>query len=154
MHFDVTTLIVDDPVKRVDNMTMAWGLEARVPFLDHQLVETVIRMPPQLKIRDKGKYPLKRIARGLVPDAVIDRPKAYFPVPALKFVRGPFLEFMRDLLNSQACRERGLYRQDYVQSMLANPEHQLTRLRGSKLWHLAALEFWLQRNVDHLSNAV
>jgi len=149
LHFDVTTLIVDDPVKRVDNMTMAWGLEARVPFLDHRLVELVIKMPARLKIRDNGKYPLKTIARGLVPDAVIDRPKAYFPVPALKFVRGQFLDFMRELLNSRACRERGLYRESYVHSILADPEHQLTRLQGSKLWHLAALEFWLQRNVDN-----
>jgi len=148
LHFDVTTLIVDDPVKRVDNMTMAWGLEARVPFLDHELVELVIGMPAEMKIRMHGKYPLKQIARGLVPDAVIDRPKAYFPVPALKFVRGQFLEFMRDLLGSRACRDRGIYRDAYVQSILADPEHQLTRLQGSKLWHLAALEFWLQRNVD------
>ncbi len=149
LHFDVTTLIVDDPVKRVDNMTMAWGLEARVPFLDHELVELAMRMPSQLKLREHGKYPLKQLARGLVPDAVIDRPKAYFPVPALKFVQGQFLEFMRDLLNSQACRERGLYRRSYVQLILDDPEHQLTRLKGSKLWHLAALEFWLQRNVDN-----
>jgi len=148
LHFDVTTLIVDDPVKRVDNMTMAWGLEARVPFLDHELVELAIRMPPELKLREQGKYPLKQIARGLVPDSVIDRPKAYFPVPALKFVRGRFLEFMSDLLNSRACRERGLYRESYIATLLADPEHQLTRLNGSKLWHLAALEFWLQRNVD------
>ncbi len=148
LHFDVTTLIVDDPVKRVDNMTMAWGLEARVPFLDHELVELAIRMPSELKLREHGKYPLKQLARGLVPDAVIDRPKAYFPVPALKFVQGRFLEFMRDLLNSRACRERGLYRESYVESILDDPEHRLTRLNGSKLWHLAALEFWLQRNVD------
>jgi asparagine synthase (glutamine-hydrolysing) len=108
-------------------------------------------MPPQLKIRENGKYPLKKIARGLVPDAVIDRPKAYFPVPALKFIRGQFLAFMRDLLNSAACRQRGLYSEGYVKSILADPEHQLTRLQGSKLWHLAALEFWLQRNVDKLA---
>jgi asparagine synthase (glutamine-hydrolysing) len=151
LHFDVTTLIVDDPVKRVDNMTMAWGLEARVPFLDHELVELAIRMPSALKLREHGKYPLKQLARGLVPDAVIDRPKAYFPVPALKFVQGKFLEFMRDLLNSQACRERGLYRENYVKSILDDPEHKLTRLNGSKLWHLAALEFWLQRNVDNVA---
>jgi asparagine synthase (glutamine-hydrolysing) len=151
LHFDVTTLIVDDPVKRVDNMTMAWGLEARVPFLDHELVELAIRMPSELKLREHGKYPLKQLARGLVPDAVIDRPKAYFPVPALKFVKCKFLEFMRDLLNSRACRQRGIYREDYVQALLADPEHQLTRLKGSKLWHLAALEFWLQRNVDNVT---
>ena len=109
LRADVTTFIVDDPVKRVDNMTMAWGLEARVPFLDHELVELAAQMPTELKLRDGGKYVLKQIARGLVPDSVIDRPKGYFPVPALKFVRGEFLEMMRDLLDSQACRERGLY---------------------------------------------
>jgi asparagine synthase (glutamine-hydrolysing) len=153
LQFDVTTLIVDDPVKRVDNMTMAWGLEARVPYLDHELVELVIRMPAALKIRAQGKYPLKAIARGLIPDAVIDRPKAAFPVPALKYVRGEFLTFMRDILHSRACRERGIYRDDYVEMLLANPEHQFTRLQGSKLWHLAALEFWLQRNVDSAAAA-
>jgi len=153
LHLDVTTLIVDDPVKRVDNMTMAWGLEARVPFLDHELVQTVIGMPADLKLRQQGKYPLKTIARGLLPDAVIDRPKAAFPVPALKYVRGEFLAFMRDILHSRACRERGIYRDDYVGALLADPEHQFTRLQGSKLWHLAALEFWLQRNVDSAGGA-
>ena len=148
LRLDTTTLIVDDPVKRVDNMTMAWGLEARVPFLDHELVELAARMPPELKLRDGGKYALKKIARGLIPDSVIDRPKGYFPVPALKYVRGEFLEFMRDILDSQAARERGLYRRAYVEKLLASPESHLTRIKGSKLWHLALLEFWLQRNVD------
>ncbi len=143
---DVTTLIVDDPVKRVDNMTMAWGLEARVPFLDHELVEVAVRAPTELKLRDGGKYLLKRIARGRVPDAVIDRPKGYFPMPALKYVRGEFLEFMRDILDSQACRQRGLFRRDYVDRLLDAPEMHHTRIMGSKLWHLALLEFWLQRH--------
>ncbi len=148
LHLDVTTLIVDDPVKRVDNMTMAWGLEARVPFLDHELVELAAQCPPELKLRDGGKYPLKAMARGLLPDAVIDRPKGYFPMPALKYVRGDFLEFMRSILESQACRERGIYSQAYVDMLFSAPEMHLTRLQGSKLWHLASLELWLQRNVD------
>jgi len=144
LAFDTTTLIVDDPVKRVDNMSMAWGLEARVPFLDHELVERAMQVPPELKLRDGGKYLLKRIARGLLPDKVIDRPKGYFPVPALKFVRGKFLDFMRDILNSQTCRERGLYERAYVDKLLAAPDQHFTRLQGSKLWHLALLELWLQ----------
>ncbi|MCB1857611.1 MAG: N-acetylglutaminylglutamine amidotransferase [Gammaproteobacteria bacterium] len=148
LHMDVSTLIVDDPVKRVDNMTMAWGLEARVPFLDHQLVELAARCPPELKLREGGKYPLKAMARGLLPDAVIDRPKGYFPMPALKYVRGEFLDFMKDILLSRACRERGLYAPAYVDLLLSAPEMHHTRLRGSKLWHLALLELWLQRNVD------
>ena len=148
LRLDVTTLIVDDPVKRVDNMTMAWGLEARVPFLDHQLVELVARCPPELKLREGGKYPLKAMARGLLPDAVIDRPKGYFPMPALKYVRGDFLDLMRDALNSRACRERGIYRRAYVDQLLDAPDMHHTRIQGNKLWHLALLELWLQRHLD------
>ena len=148
LRLDVTTLITDDPVKRVDNMTMAWGLEARVPFLDHELVELAARMPPELKLTSGGKHILKRIARGLLPDAVIDRSKGYFPMPALKYVRGDFLHFMRDVLQSQACRQRGLYQRAYVERLLAEPAQHHTRIQGSKLWHLALLEFWLQRHVD------
>lgn len=150
LRLDITALIVDDPVKRVDNMTMAWGLEARVPFLDHELIELAARCPPELKLRQGGKYPLKAIARGLLPDAVIDRPKGYFPMPALKYVRGPFLEMMRETLNSTACRRRGLYRRAYLDQLLAAPDMHHTRIQGNKLWHLALLELWLQRHVDRV----
>ncbi len=148
LRFDVTTLIVDDPVKRVDNMTMAWGLEARVPFLDHQLVELAASCPPELKLKHHGKGPLKEIARGRIPDAVIDRPKGYFPMPALKYVRGEFYQFMADTLNSQRSLERGLFNRTYIDRLLAEPEAHFTRLNGSKLWHSALLEYWLQQHVD------
>ncbi|MDD2815261.1 MAG: N-acetylglutaminylglutamine amidotransferase [Thiotrichaceae bacterium] len=144
LRMDVTTLIVDDPVKRVDNMTMAWGLEARVPFLDHHLVEFAASMPPDLKLKQQGKHPLKEIARRVLPASVIDRKKGYFPVPALKYVRGEFLEFMREILNSETCRQRQLFQRAYVDKLLASPETHLTALQGSKLWHLALLEMWLQ----------
>jgi asparagine synthetase B (glutamine-hydrolysing) len=83
-----------------------------------------------------------------LPDAVIDRPKGYFPVPALKHVRGPFLELMRGILQSDACIRRGLYQRGFVAKLLANPEAHFTRIQGSKLWHLALLEWWLQVHVD------
>ncbi len=148
LHMDVTTLVVDDPVKRVDNMTMAHGLEARVPFLDHELVELAMQMPVEYKLAQGGKYVLKQIARDLLPAKVIDREKGYFPVPALKYIRGEFEEFMRAVLHSRACRQRGLFRFGYVERLLGEPERHMTPLRGSKLWHLALLELWLQRNVD------
>lgn len=145
---DITRLIVDDPVKRVDNMTMAWGLEARVPFMDTHLIEHALSIPPSLKMRDGGKYPLKHISRGLLPDSVIDRKKGYFPMPALKYVRGEFLEFMTDILNSTQCINRGLYNQNFVQKVISQPEQYMTALNGSRLWHLALLEYWLQVNID------
>jgi asparagine synthase (glutamine-hydrolysing) len=152
-RLDATTLIIDDPVKRVDNMPMAWGLEVRTPFLDHELVQLAAHMPPKLKLKEGGKFPLKAISRGLIPDAVIDRPKGYFPVPALKYVRGPFLDMMRGILMSEACLKRGLYQRDYVDKLLAAPEapEHFTRINGSKLWHLALLEWWLQVHVDGIA---
>lgn len=144
LRLDTGIMLVDDPVKRVDNMTMAWGLEARVPFLDHELVELALRIPSSLKVRNGGKYVLKEAARKLVPDAVIDRPKGYFPVPALKYLRGPFLALVRDILNEPAARRRELFRRDYVDNLLVNPETTLTPKRHSKLWQVALLEFWLQ----------
>lgn len=151
LQYDVTTLIVDDPVKRVDSMTMAWGLEARVPFLDHELVELAMQMPPEMKLQGGGKYVLKKIARGIIPDAVIDRPKGYFPMPALKYVRGYFLQMVRDTLMSRACIQRGLFSREYIEMLLAAPDQHHTRLQGSKVWHMALLEQWLQQNVDRLA---
>src|SRR5215216_5299731 len=103
LRMDSQVMLVDDPVKRVDNMTMAWGLEARVPFLDHELVELAAACPPELKLAHGGKGVLKDAARGLVPDAVIDRPKGYFPVPALVQLEGPYLDMVREALTAPAA---------------------------------------------------
>ncbi len=88
LRLDTQIMLVDDPVKRVDNMTMAWGLELRTPFLDHELVQLAAACPPELKLAHGGKGVLKTAARGVVPDAVIDRPKGYFPVPAISHLEG------------------------------------------------------------------
>jgi asparagine synthase (glutamine-hydrolysing) len=144
LQLDAQIMMVDDPVKRVDNMAMAFGLETRVPFLDHELVELAARIPAELKVRDGGKYILKQASRGLVPDAVIDRPKGYFPVPALKYLRGAFLEFVRTVLEAPRARQRGLFNRAYVDRLLANAEGELTPKGHSKLWQVALLECWLQ----------
>lgn len=147
LRIDTQVMLVDDPVKRVDNMTMAHGLEARTPFLDHELVELAARCPPELKLADGGKGVLKRAARGLVPDAVIDRPKGYFPVPALSHLEGAVLDLVRDALRAPAARERGLFQPDAVEAMLGAPNEHRTNLDGSSLWQLALLELWLQEHV-------
>ncbi len=146
LRLDTTVMLVDDRGKRVDNMTMAWGLEARVPFLDHELVELAARVPAELKLAQDGKGILKDVARRVIPSEVIDRPKGYFPVPALKYIEGPTLAMVRDVLSSQPARQRGVFNQDYVDELLAGPKAHITRLRGSKLWQIALLEMWLQAN--------
>jgi asparagine synthase (glutamine-hydrolysing) len=144
LRLDSEIMLVDDPVKRVDNMTMAWGLEARVPFLDHELVELAATIPPDFKLADNGKGVLKDAARLVVPSEVIDRKKGYFPVPQLKYIEGPYLELVRDALTNKAARERGLFRTGYLERLFANPAAYITPLRGSELWQAALLEMWLQ----------
>jgi len=146
LRLDTNVMLVDDPVKRVDNMTMAWGLEARVPFLDHELVELAARIPAKYKIADGGKGVLKEAARSVIPGEVIDRPKGYFPVPALKYIEGPYLEFVKDILGQPVARERRLFQNDYVGGLLKNPKENMTPLRGSKLWQVALLEYWFQQH--------
>ena len=146
LRIDTTIMLVDDPVKRVDNMTMAWGLEARVPFLDHELVALAAKAPATLKLSQGGKGVLKEAARTVIPAAVIDRPKGYFPVPALKYLQGTVLEMVRAALDSPQARQRGLFRRAYVDTLLAAPDQHITPLRGSKLWQVALLELWLQHH--------
>lgn len=146
LRLDTTVMLVDDPVKRVDNMTMAWGLEGRVPFLDHELVELAATCPPGLKTAHGGKGVLKQAARRVIPAAVIDRPKGYFPVPALTHLEGPYLDMVRDALYAPEAKERGLFRPEAVDRLLADPNGRLTPLRGNELWQIALLELWLQRH--------
>jgi asparagine synthase (glutamine-hydrolysing) len=144
LRLDQQVMLPDDPVKRVDNMTMAWGLEARTPFLDHELVELAAACPPELKLELDGKGPLKRAARGVVPDAVIDRPKGYFPVPALVQLEGPYLELVADALTARRARDRGLWEAAHVDRLLREPNEHLTPSGANKLWQLGLLELWLQ----------
>jgi asparagine synthase (glutamine-hydrolysing) len=147
LRLDSRVMLVDDPVKRVDNMTMAHGLEARTPFLDHELVELAARIPPELKLAAGGKGILKAASRGIVPDAVIDREKGYFPVPALSHLEEPVLGMVREALLAPEARERGLFRPGMIDAMLADPNAHKTNLEGSTLWQLGLLELWLQEHV-------
>ena len=116
--------------------TASAGLEARVPFLDHEVVELAARIPPELKIRGGGKWVLKEGARRLIPADVIDRPKGYFPVPALKHLHGPYLDLVADALHSTAARDRGLFTESEVSRLLADPNGNLTRqtdARGQRI---------------------
>ncbi|PZP26833.1 N-acetylglutaminylglutamine amidotransferase [Pseudomonas kuykendallii] len=142
LRLDSTVMLVDDPVKRVDNMTMAWGLEARTPFLDYRVAELSARIPGKFKLPDGGKHVLKEAARRVIPAEVIDRPKGYFPVPGLKHLQGATLGWVRDLLLDPS-QDRGLFNPQMIDRLLSDPQGQLTPLRGSKLWQLAALNLWL-----------
>ncbi|MFI8091256.1 N-acetylglutaminylglutamine amidotransferase [Streptomyces sp. NPDC086080] len=144
LRLDTLVMMTDDPVKRVDNMTMDWGLEARVPFLDHELVELAAACPPELKLADGGKGVLKAAGRRVLPRQVVDRPKGYFPVPAIRHMAGPVLQRVRETLTAPEARARGVFREDYVTELLAAPDAHRTRRGANALWQTALLETWLQ----------
>src|ERR1700756_100575 len=127
LRLDTEVMLVDDPVKRVDTMTMAWGLEARVPFLDHDFVELAATCPPELKLACGGKGVLKNASRSLLPAEVIDRTQGYFPVPGIRHLDGEVLDLVRDALTNDAARSRGLYRQETLETLLSAPNQGRTR---------------------------
>ncbi len=143
LRLDTHVMLVEDPVKRVDNTTMAWGLEARVPFLDHELVEAASACPVELLLDRGGKGILKDFADDVLPHEVIDRPKGYFPVPALTYLDESVVDLLRDALTSPVARGRGLFDAGHVDHLLDHPD-QLTRLKYNELWEIGVLELWLQ----------
>ncbi|MEV1332233.1 N-acetylglutaminylglutamine amidotransferase [Micromonospora costi] len=144
LRLDTHLMLPDDPVKRVDSMSMAWGLEVRTPFLDQDLVTLAAHCPPEHKLAEGGKGVLKAVAREILPAEVIDRPKGYFPVPALRNVDGPVRELVAEALQAPAARERGLFRTEYVATLLAEPDRAEAAAGSNKLWQLGLLELWLQ----------
>ncbi|MFD3874027.1 N-acetylglutaminylglutamine amidotransferase [Streptomyces sp. NPDC058623] len=149
LRMDIHALMPDDPVKRVDNMTMAWGLEARVPFLDHELVELAAACPPELKLAQGGKAVLKDIGRKILPPEVVDRPKGYFPVPGVRHMAEPVLARVRDALTAPEARRRGVFDQRHVARLLAEPDRHRAKRGANTLWQVATLELWLQAHGIH-----
>ncbi len=148
LRFDISHLIVDDPVKRVDSMTMAWGLETRVPFLDQSLIEFMSTLRSSEKLKNNGKYYLKKLAKNYLDLEIIDRKKFHFPVPPLKILSGRVLDFVRETLCSTQCKSRGILNQGNILQLLNQPNKNYTKLDGNKLWHLAVFERWFQINLD------
>jgi asparagine synthase (glutamine-hydrolysing) len=153
LRLDIERLMPDDPVKRVDNMTMASGLEARVPFLDHELVELAAACPPELKLADDGKGILKAVGRRVLPTDLVDRPKGYFPVPGLRQLEGPLLALVRDRLTAPEARRRGLFDVAHVDRLLLAPNDHRSASGANLLWQLAVVELWLQEHVDQIGAA-
>ena len=148
LRIDLSNLIIDDPVKRVDSMTMSSGLETRVPFLDRDLVEFVLSIPSLSKLKNDGKYYLKKIAEKYLDKELIYRDIFYFPVPPLKILQGQFHDYVKSALISRSCKRRNLYNNDYIEKLLSEPNKNFTKLNGNTLWHLGLLERWFQLNID------
>lgn len=142
LYADTKLWLADFLLLRGDKLTMAHSLEGRVPLLDHTLVEFAARLPPDLKLRGlTRKYLLKRVARGALPAAIIDRKKQGFPIPIAQWLRREARPFVRDLLAPDTLRARGLFNAAYVEGLFQEHESGFAD-HSALLWGLASLELW------------
>jgi asparagine synthase (glutamine-hydrolysing) len=145
---DTRSYLPDDLLVKVDRATMAHGLEARSPFLDHRLVEFAASLPAHLKVRNgESKHLLKAAMRGILPDRILDREKMGFGVPIDRWFRQDCREFLREILLSDRCLSRGYFRPERLRRMV--DAHQQTETNyGYRLYALLMLELWHREYVE------
>jgi asparagine synthase (glutamine-hydrolysing) len=149
LYVDAKVWLPDDLLIKADKMTMANGLELRVPFLDHKLVEFSATLPNASKIHGKGGKTLLRSAmRGVLPDTIIDRPKKGFPIPIGSWLRTSLREFTRDhLLARDSALSRYVDRDETVR-LVEEHEHGGAD-RSQEIWTLLVFEFWHRQFIDN-----
>lgn len=148
LYLDSKTYLPGDILTKVDRMTMAVSLEARVPLLDHKLIEFVTRIPARMKMKGlETKHIFKQAVRNLVPDEILNRTKQGFGLPIQKWINQELRSYIKDVLFSARTRERGYFKQDYVE--LLYKEHDRARRDNTgPLWTLFMLELWHRTFLD------
>ncbi|MBX3422179.1 MAG: asparagine synthase (glutamine-hydrolyzing) [Pirellulaceae bacterium] len=148
LYVDSKLWLADYLLLRGDKLTMANSLEARVPLLDHKLVEFAAKQPVHMKLRGSTrKFLLKKVAAQLLPTEIIHRKKQGFPIPIERWLRSDAKEFMLDLLNEDTIRHRGYFDPRYV-SKLTGQHVSGYADHSTELWGLMSFEMWLRRFID------
>jgi len=144
---DLKNYLPLDILTKVDRMSMAHSIEARVPLLDHKLVEFAATVPAEMRLRGGAtKHIFKQAMRGILPDEIIDRPKRGFAIPLGQWFRGKLEGFASDLLLSRASRQRGILNPVYIKKLLAMHRH--GRNLDMQLWTLISFEMWCRKFLD------
>jgi asparagine synthase (glutamine-hydrolysing) len=141
-YVDVKTYLAENVLTKIDRMSMAVSLEARVPLLDYRIVEFALNLPPHLKLNGKEtKVILRRIMANRLPEAVLNRPKEGFSIPLKHWLRGELQPLLYDLLAPDVIRRRGYFDPNTIAQWLA--EHKAGRINHShRLWALMVFELW------------
>jgi len=147
LRMDLATWLPDDLLVKVDRMTMAHAVEARVPYLDHRVVEQVMHMPPSWKLGGfEGKRILRRVAADLLPKEIVRRRKTGFAVPVGQWAADEMQGLVQELLGPDSVRRRGLFEPAAVAPLLGRGRYGMFERR--QLWTLICLEMWCREFLD------
>jgi asparagine synthase (glutamine-hydrolysing) len=145
---DLGTYLVDDLLVKTDRASMAWSLEARVPFMDTVVANFAFSLPSRQKVRwfDKKRL-LRRAVEPLLPDEVVHGPKQGFSIPAAAWLRGQLVPFARATLAPETLRRQGYFAPSAVERLL--DAHISGRVDLSRqLWGLLAFTLWHEHHVE------
>lgn len=150
MYIDLKTLLPDAYMEKVDKAAMACGLETRLPFLDHRLVELAFQIPGRYKVRGLStKLILKRAVHGLVPEAVLRKPKHGFAVPTDQWFQGHLRDFLFEILLDERTRGRGYFNMSFIEQ-LWREHHEGQHVWNVHLWLLMNFELWHRTYLDNV----
>lgn len=147
-YVDIKTYLADDILTKVDRMSMAVSLEARVPLLDHRVVEFAMRLPPHLRM-DKGttKVILRKLMANRLPEQVLNKPKEGFSIPIKQWLKTTLNPLMMDLLSQSSVQRRGYFHSGTVERWIK--EHMENKANHShRLWALMVFELWQREVLD------
>jgi len=146
-YADIKNYLPLDILTKVDRMSMAHSIEARVPLLDYRVVEFAATVPAALRLHNGStKHIFKQAMRGILPDSIIDRRKKGFAMPLGSWFRGELEGFARDLLLSETSQARGIFNAGYIEKLLRL--HQQGRPLDLQLWTLMSFELWCRTYLD------
>jgi len=147
-YVDIKTYLTDDILVKVDRMSMAPSLEARVPFLDHKVMEFAATIPGSLKLKGlTTKYILKKAVAGLLPEQILTRGKEGFSIPIKNWIMQELRPLLLDTLSESQIKKRGYFRSEYVRQLVR--EHLDGKENHShRLWALMVFEIWHQMYID------
>jgi asparagine synthase (glutamine-hydrolysing) len=129
---------------KVEALSAPYGIRARSPLFDREIVELAFAIPPQLKLRGTvEKYLLKQAVRDLLPPVILERPKSGMLVPVQRWFRGPLLALARERL-LDGLAPWGLFRREWLEQLLDGRLPGIRQRRGVKIWLLVTLEAWLR----------
>jgi len=141
LYIDTKTWLPDDLLIKADKMTMANSVELRVPLLDHKVLEFAAALPSNFKVRGfTTKYLAKKVLRGRVPQRILDRPKAGFPVPYKNWLRGELRGWARDILLDRRTTNRGYFDRGRLERLIYKNEIQGSHFK--EIFSLITLELW------------